>query len=297
MTKLLLRGVGAVLLLLLLAILAIALDYRWTSRHAGFLTADARSRHAQRMASGLKLIVPPGPGPFPTVLLIPGCGGIRGDNGPNPIMDEYARSAVRAGWAAGVLDSYGPRDWAPRWARERVCTGLRLPGLRRAADVLAGLDLLEADPRVDARRLRIASWSHGGWAVGDLLTLSDPGDGSFRRTMDDVEAVQFTYPFCAFPAYAGRRPWTWKGGVRVVLAERDTVQKPAGCLALAERARAGGSSVEVTIIPGVTHAFDERMQTPTSPFIFDAAATARSHAAFVAWLETPVRPPQSGAPS
>jgi dienelactone hydrolase len=138
---------------------------------------------------------------------------------------------------------------------------------------------------VDHHRLRIASWSHGGWAVGDLLTLHDPGDGSFKSTMADVEAVQFTYPYCAFPARATRRDWTWKGGVRLVQAEKDTIQSEAGCIPLVERARKAGSTVEVTVIPGVTHAFDERTQTPESPFRFDPAATAKSHADFAAWLK------------
>jgi dienelactone hydrolase len=177
-----------------------------------------------------------------------------------------------------------------------VCAGLRLNGLERSADVLAGLDLLQSDPRVDRYRLRIASWSHGGWAVGDLLTLRDPGDGSFKKTMAGVEAVQFTYPYCAFPARATRRNWTWRGGVRLVLAEKDTVQTEAGCVPLVERARKAGSTVEVATIPGVTHAFDERTQTPQSPFKFDPAAAARSHADFITWLKTP--PPNvSGAKS
>jgi dienelactone hydrolase len=154
-----------------------------------FLAPSARTRHAQFMTAGLELVTPPGPGPFPTVLLIHGCGGLQGAKGPNPIMDEYARSAVEAGWAAAILDSYSPRKWKAAWARTRVCAGLRLPGFRRAADVLAGLDLLEADARVDRHQLRIASWSHGGWAVGDLVTPRDPGDGSFRRTMANVEAI------------------------------------------------------------------------------------------------------------
>jgi len=279
-----LAGVVALALLVVTGLFAI----RFTMiDDPGFLAPGARKAHAQFMAAGLAVTTPQGPGPFPAVLLVPGCGGLRGDTAPNPIMDEYARSAVEAGWAAAILDSYGPRHWGSSWARNRVCAGLRLPGFRRAADVLAGLDLLRADPRVDPRRLRVASWSHGGWAVGDLVTLPDPGDGSFRRTMAAVEAMQFTYPYCGFPSQAGKRDWTWRGAVRVVFAERDTVQPPAGCGALMARARAGASSVDAVVYPGATHAFDERLQTPTSPFKFDPAAAARAHADFVAWLQAP----------
>ena len=258
--------------------------YRTDIADPGFLAPAARKAHAQLMASGLQLVTPPGRGPFPTVLLIHGCGGLRGADAPNPIMDEYARSAVAAGWAAAILDSYAPRRWDPTWARTRVCTGLRLPGFRRAADVLAGLDLLQHDPRVDHRRLRIASWSHGGWAVGDLASLRDPGDGTLTRTMAAVEAMQFTYPYCGFPSQAGERDWTWRGEVRFVFAERDTVQSPAGCIPTVERARKAGSAVEVTVLPGVTHAFDERLKTAKTSSRFDAAATAQAHAQFVAWL-------------
>jgi dienelactone hydrolase len=269
---------------------ALAIAYAAANSGPAILAPAARRSHAEFMASGLALATPPGKGPFPTVLLIPGCGGLTGYAGHNPIMDEYARSAVEAGWAAAILDSYAPRGWEPNWARHRVCSGVRLPGFRRAADVLAGLDLLQRDPRVDPRRLRIASWSHGGWAVGDLAVLRDPGDGSFARTMEGVEALQFTYPYCGFPSQGGRRDWTWRGGVRMVFAEQDQVQPQAGCLPLVARARKGGSAVEVVVVPGATHAFDERMQTPGSRFRFDPAAAARAHAQFVAWLKTPAKP-------
>jgi dienelactone hydrolase len=266
---------------------AAAVTYDRYIRNPRFLAVSARASHARLLAPGLELVTPAGPGPFPTVLLIHGCGGLRGAKGPNPIMDEYARSAVEAGWAAAILDSYGPRQWEAPWARRRVCTGVLLQGYRRAADVLAGLDLLRADARVDRRRLRIASWSHGGWAVGDLVTLRDPGDGSFARTMADVEAIYFTYPYCGFPSQGGRRDWTWKGAVRFLFAGQDTVQSQAGCGSMVDRARKSGSAVETVVFPGVTHAFDERVKSADSAFRFDQAATARAHAEFIAWLKGP----------
>jgi len=272
-------------LALLAAAGAAAVTYDRYIGHPCFLAAAARASHARLLAPGLNLVTPPGAGPFPTVLLVHGCGGLHGDNGPNPIMDEYARSAVAAGWAAAILDSYSPRGWEAPWARRRVCTGLLLQGYRRAADVLAGLDLLLADARVDHQRLRIASWSHGGWAVGDLVTLPDPGDGSFSRTMADVEAIYFTYPWCGFPSQGGWRDWTWKGGVRFVFAERDTVQSAAGCRPMVDRARQAGSEVETVMFPGVKHAFDERVQTVDSTF--DPVAADRAHAEFITWLKTP----------
>lgn len=281
--KLLLWAAGAVVLLAAAAIAA----YVWKGSHPSFLAPQPRAAHATFMAPGLTLHTPPGAGPFPTVLLVPGCGGIRNGRGPNPIMDEYARSALQAGWAAAVLDSYGPRGWDPEWARRRVCAGARLQGLFRTADILAGLDLLAKDPRVDHRHVRVAGWSHGGWALGDLVTLH--GDEDFQRTMAGVEAIRLTYPFCAPPARGGRRDWTWRGGVDLVMAQRDAVQPPAGCTRLIERAKVAGAKVEVMVVPGVTHAFDERVQSADSAFRFDPAATARVHQQFIDWLQTPAR--------
>ncbi|HEX4182003.1 MAG TPA: dienelactone hydrolase family protein [Caulobacteraceae bacterium] len=255
-----------------------------------WLAPSARIAHARFMAPGLQLVTPPGPGPFPTVLLIHGCGGLNGIRGPNPIMDEYAQSAVQAGWAAAILDSYSPRQWQAAWARTRVCSGLRLPGFRRAADVLAGLDLLQADPRVDHQHVRIASWSHGGWAVGDLVTLRDPGDGGLTRSLSGVEAILFTYPYCGFPAQGGKRDWTWKGQVRAAFAGDDRLQPAVGCAPMLDRAREAGAQVETVTYSGATHAFDERVKSPDSPFKFDAPATARAHADFIIWLKTPVSP-------
>lgn len=280
-------SLAALGLALLAAAGGAAITYDRYIRNPAFLAASARASHARLLASGLELVTPPGAGPFPTVLLVHGCGGLHGEKGPNPIMDEYARSAVAAGWAAAILDSYAPRQWEAPWARRRVCTGLLLQGYRRAADVLAGLDLLRADPRVARHRLRIASWSHGGWAVGDLVTLRDPGDGSFSRTMADVEGLYFTYPWCGFPSQGGRRAWSWKGDVRFVFAEHDTVQSAAGCRPMVDRGRAAGAKVETVVFPGVTHAFDERVKSADSTFRFDPAAAARAHAEFIAWLRAP----------
>jgi dienelactone hydrolase len=280
-------SLGALGLVLLVVAGAAAVIYERYIGHPRFLAAAARASRAKLLAPGLELVTPPGTGPFPTVLLIHGCGGLHGDKGPNPIMDEYAGSAVQAGWAGAILDSYGPRQWEAPWARRRVCRGMLLQGWSRAADVLAGLDLLQSDPRVDHRHLRIASWSHGGWAVGDLVTLRDPGDGSLTRTMADVEGIYFTYPTCHFPSQGGRRDWTWKGAVRFVFAEHDTVQGLAGCQPMVDRARKAGSEVETVVFPGVTHAFDERVRSAYSTFLFDPEATARAHAEFIAWLKTP----------
>ena len=177
LVKLLLLAAGAVALLVAAAVAA----YVWKGSHPSFLAQQPRAAHAKFMAAGLKLHATPGRGPFPTVLLIPGCGGIRGARGPNPIMDEYAQSALQAGWAAAILDSYGPRGWDPDWARRRVCAGARLQGLFRTADILMTnfhlpkstlFMLVSAFAGLDAMR---AAYAH---AVGTGYRFYSYGDAS-----------------------------------------------------------------------------------------------------------------------
>ena len=55
-----------------------------------------------------------------------------------------------------------------------------------------------------------------------------------------------------------------------------------------DRAPPAGSPLETVVFPGVTHAFDERVKSADSTFLFDEAATARAHADFITWLKTPV---------
>ena len=48
----------------------------------------------RRLAPDAELLTPAGRGPFPTVLIFHGCGGLRAH------LHDYARAAVAAGWAA-----------------------------------------------------------------------------------------------------------------------------------------------------------------------------------------------------
>ena len=195
-----------------------------------------------------------------------------------------------------------PRQLRPArlgWRRGRagrVCVGVRLPSASAgSADVLAGLDLLHAQARVDPPPpARIASWSHGGWAVGDLVTLRDPGDGSFKSTMADVEAIRFTYPYCAFPAQGGKRDWTWKGGGVSfdVLPDGTLYSRPPKCRPLMTHARSRSAPRDrdlMTAFPALTHAFDGRVESKDSKFYHSTLTTLAvgPHADFITWLKTP----------
>src|SRR5690606_6104026 len=116
--------------------------------------------------------------PRPAVLLFHGCGGLRDH------LPKYAEAAKAAGWRAFILDSYGPRGWGRLFALTMVCSGLLLRGDERAGDVLAALDGVSRRQDVDASKIGLAGWSHGGWGIMEAMSsgrrpgtlgLADPG--------------------------------------------------------------------------------------------------------------------------
>ncbi|HQR90388.1 MAG TPA: dienelactone hydrolase family protein, partial [Caulobacter sp.] len=86
-----------------------------------------------KVVDASQVFKPVGPGPFPVALILHGCGG------KTPFLEAYAQTAVDAGYAAIVVDSLKPRGMSTLDAKLLVCTGVRLHGLKRAADLFAVL--------------------------------------------------------------------------------------------------------------------------------------------------------------
>ena len=120
---------------------------------------DDLKRRWARLEPHMTVVGPDDAAPRPAVLLFHGCGGLRDH------LPRYAEVAKAAGWRAFVIDSYGPRGWGRAFTLTAVCTGLSFRGYERAGDVLAAIQGVSARPDVDATRLSLGGWSHGGWAI------------------------------------------------------------------------------------------------------------------------------------
>lgn len=245
----------------------------------------------EKLVRHSRVFRPEGEGPFPTALLFHGCGG------KARFLEAYAATAVARGWAAVVVDSLAPRGLSLLDARLTVCTGLRLHGAKRAADVFAMLAWLQGQAWADAGRVFLAGWSHGGWTVMDayalgeraarITGLSDADPAALRRA---VKGALLVYPYAGYPALTARRGWgedwgqdwgeDWGGGrprVWSVLAGKDQVVGwKAPKLALDRLAR-DGLTVDQVFHPDATHAFDDdQANDPRSrhrPDLFEAMKT------------------------
>lgn len=98
------------------------------------------------------LVLPAGPGPHPTIVLVHGSG-----DGPREPLLHFARRFADDGLLALVYDKRGSGKSQGSWVRASLDD--------LASDVLAGVRLLRSRPEVDARRIGVWAVSQGGWVV------------------------------------------------------------------------------------------------------------------------------------
>lgn len=213
----------------------------------------------EQLARHSRVFKPAGLGPFPVALILHGCGG------KTPFLEDYARTAVQAGWAAVVVDSFKPRGMSSFDAKLFVCTGVALHGLKRSADVFAMLVWLETQSWADAGRVFLAGWSHGGWTIMDAYAI---GEGASRATTladadptrlrQRVRGTLLVYPYAGYPSLTSARGWGGQGPrVWSVLGGKDQVvgwKAPGKAL---DRLARDGLPIDRVFYADATHAFDD----------------------------------------
>jgi dienelactone hydrolase len=270
-----------------LRLLAAALATLIVSACTAFPTLAERTA---LLAPTLEYYAPePGGGPAPLVILVSGCGGLNGLQGPKTVMKNYAGAATRAGAYAVVMDSFASRGIPFDDAVSTVCSGLRLHGNERAGDIIATEALARAHWNVDFSGVILAGWSHGGWAVMELLSAGPRATNIAGFRIDQPspaltpDAVALFYPYCGFLNATGRSTWDFKGPLLYLNASTNAPAAGRECTDAILRARGGGEGLRQVDYPN-THAFDEEDQVPGSEFIYDPEATQRALALFEGFI-------------
>lgn len=203
---------------------------------------------------------PAGLGPYPAVVLLHGCAGVRRKD------MQWAETFRDQGYVALVVDSLSGRGITTREDRRKICAGRDLWGSTRSGDLLASLTYLKTLPFVDAGRVAVAGWSHGAWAALDFLASASP------EMVKGLRAVVAFYPYCGVASRAYWRGFRVDVPVLMLLAEADTIVSPDSCLKLAEAQAGRGRSVTTKVYPEVGHVFDWR----ESPATLDARERVRA---------------------
>jgi dienelactone hydrolase len=200
------------------------------------------------------LYLPAGQGPFPAVVVLSGCLGVRSKDA------RWAERLRDRGYAVLVPDSFTGRGLATLEQRRDVCRGLTLWGGTRAADVRASLAHLRTLPQVDPSRMAAIGFSHGAWAALELLAIASDDD------VRGLRAVIGFYPYCGVISRARWFGWRVDVPTLLLLAGDDRMVSAPQCQSVAEREAADGRRVVFTVYPDAGHGFDWR----TSPATEDA---------------------------
>jgi dienelactone hydrolase len=197
-----------------------------------------------------KLYRPPGDGPFPAVVLMHGCAGMgAGTTG----MENVASLLRDSGYVALIVNSF---SWP--WRRvHSVCDDPSTPptSLERAEDAFAAKRYLSSLAFVDASRIGLVGWSHGGttalMAWGQDPRVAAQVGRENLAVSGTFAAVAAYYPYCG-----DLNPRKASAPVLILIGERDTWCPAIECQTLMTVATRLGRDPSITIYPSATHAFD-----------------------------------------
>ena len=202
------------------------------------LAYDAQSVGGRNSSAPLQLWLPPGNGPFPAVVVMHSCSGIT-DN-----TRTWAGRLVGWGYAAVIVDSFGPRN------QRSVCDSVdSIPTRVRAQDAHNAATYLRSLPNIQAERIGIIGFSHGGsttlWAAIGEEIPRDRGGQPFQA------GVAY-YPGCSGKAIVG----PYVTDVLILAAKNDTWTPADLCLKTVAARANDTRPPTIKVYPGALHSFD-----------------------------------------
>jgi len=216
------------------------------------------------------LFRPEGPGPFPGVVALHGCGGLLNRSGK--IVRRFADWGDRlsaAGFAVVFPDSFTSRDLPAQCrVRERKVRSAH----ERVGDAQAARRWLQGQAWSAKDRVSLMGWSNGAiaslWAARPRVGPRD-GEPDFRS------AVAF-YPGCR---RLGQSAWSARIPTLILIGRADDLTPAAACEQMVAEARGRSARAAITVYPGAYHEFD-RPDYPVrvvSGLAYSADGSGRAH--------------------
>jgi dienelactone hydrolase len=221
----------------------------WRAGHADAFQVGSAEERGIRAAQGLLAVTmyrPAGPGPFPYVALLHGCGGLHREAMWTAWVKPWTDLLRAKGIGVAVVDSFGPRGV------EQVCTGnVAAWAARRADDAYSVRAWLAEQPDVDAARIALMGMSNGGRTV--LAALRVP----VKHPVSFVAGVAL-YPGCQSDVGS-----VFAAPLLVLIGRADTVTPARSCEEMARARTAAAPEVKLVVYPRAPHTFDMRLPDRT----------------------------------
>lgn len=192
------------------------------------------------LALDAKLFLPPGKGPFPAVIIVPGSGGVV------PANLDTANTLTSTGIAALIVD--------PFTARGIIDTRSDQSQLTWAAstyDVFGALKFLMARREIIPTKIGAIGGSRGGTAV--LQAAMRPLAQGALGAGKGLAAALPAYPWCGMQF---REPDTGKIPIRFLMGDKDNWVSVVQCQAYEQAIEFRNPNCSMRLFPGAAHAFD-----------------------------------------
>lgn len=178
---------------------------------------------------------PKGGGPFPTVIILHGCGG------HDHHHQAWAERLVTWGYVGVVVDSFGSRGHGSVCKRTDVVTPQD-----RISDIIGTVEYLQKLPYVAKDQIGLLGFSHGGWTVMKAVQ-----EDAYLKSYGIKGAVAY-YPYC-HPT----RDTKVDMPLLVLIGNEDTATPPDLCRQLRDnKALKSASTTEMVFYDGAYHSFD-----------------------------------------
>jgi dienelactone hydrolase len=197
------------------------------------------------MALRAVLYRPAGPGPFPAIVGLHGCGGLRDRSGPiSSHLQEWGQHLSSFGFAVVFPDSFGSRGLDPQCRmRERQVRASR----ERVDDADAARQWLQSQSWVDPGRVSLLGWSNG--ATATLWTV---------RTGKQLSGRDFRSAVALYPGCRDLQANAW--GARIptltLVGADDDWTPPGPCQQMVAGARGRSALAAMVLYPAAYHGFD-----------------------------------------
>ena len=187
-----------------------------------------------------KLFLPRADRPLPVVMVVPGSLGV----GESHL--GHAGTLLEAGYAAFVLDPFGPRSVV-----STVANQTHYSFAASAFDVLATLRVLAAHDAIDADRISAQGHSRGGSAVltAAVRSFADPIVGNGLA----LAGVYAVYPWCG---HQFAHPDVGPTRVRAIVGDQDDWLSVQQVQSQVQAINLTGGEASIRVVGGASHSFD-----------------------------------------